>query len=93
MSRQIRSAEAAVGGQLDFFSADNDDFSLTNRAVSYVNLGGRRRVRVEVQSAWRHEFLDDFYWSLNGFNSYDSDPPAEGKQNDSGVSVAVGWKF
>lgn len=87
------STEAAFGGQLDFFAPEDSDFSITNRAVSYVNIGGRRRVRLELQGSWRHEFLDDFYWSLNGFESFDSDPPADEKKNDSGVSVAFGWKF
>ncbi len=88
-----QSPEGAVGGRLDFFSSDSDDFSLTNHVVSYVNLGGRRRVRIELQSSWRHEFLGDFYWSLNGFESFDSDPPTDEKRNDSNVSLAIGWKF
>lgn len=87
------STEGTVGGHLDFFTPGSDKFSLTNRIVSYVNLSGRRRVRLELQSAWRHEFLEDFYWSLNGFESFDSDPPNEQKQNDLGVSFAIGWKF
>jgi hypothetical protein len=88
-----QSTEAAVGGQLDFFSPGNDDFSITNHLVSYINIGGRRRIRLELQSAWRHEFLEDFYWSLNGFESFDSDPPEDEKQNDFGVSFSIGWKF
>jgi hypothetical protein len=88
-----QSAEAAVGGQLDFFTPGNEDFKITNSIRSYFNLGGRKRVRVEAQSAWRHEFLKDFYWSLNGFDSFDGDPPADQKTNDFGVSVTLGWKF
>ena len=87
------STEAAVGGQLDFFSSANNDFSITNSAVTYFNVGGRRRTRLELQSSWRHEFLSDFYWSLNGFESFDSDPPPEEKQNDFGVGFSIGWKF
>jgi hypothetical protein len=88
-----QSAEAAVGGQLDFFTPGKEDFRITNSVVSYFNLGGRKRVRVEWQSAWRHEFLKDFYWSLNGFESFDGHPPADQKTNDFGVSVTLGWKF
>jgi len=87
------SIKAAIGGNLDFFTARSDKFSLTNRVASYINLGGRQRMRLEVQSAWRHEFLADFYWSLNGFESFDSDPPDAQKQNDFGVNFAIGWKF
>jgi hypothetical protein len=87
------SAEAAVGVQVDFFTPGKEDFRLTNSAVSYYNVSGRKRVRLELQSAWRHEFLKDFYWSLNGFESFDGDPPAGQKANDSGLSITLGWKF
>jgi hypothetical protein len=88
-----QSIEAAVGGQLEFFTPGHEDFRITNSVVSYFNISGRSRVRLELQSAWRHEFLKDFYWSLNGFDSFDGDPPAEQKHNDFGVSFTLGWKF
>jgi hypothetical protein len=87
-----QSAEAAVGGQLDFFSPGTEDFKITNSVISYFSLE-RARVRLELQSAWRHEFLKDFYWSVNGFDSFDSDPPDDRKKNDSGISFTLGWKF
>jgi hypothetical protein len=87
------SLEAAVGGQFEFFTPSSNDFKITNSAVSYFNVSGRKRVRIEVQSAWRHEFWKDFYWSLNGFESFDGDPPANQKHNDFGVSFTIGWKF
>jgi uncharacterized protein DUF481 len=84
-------AELALGGQVDFFTSGKEDFTLTNSITSFYGAGGR--VRVEVQSAWRHEFLKDFYWSLNGVESFDSDPPDSQKKNDASVSLAIGWKF
>jgi len=87
------SAEAAIGGQFDFFTPGKEDFSITNHAVSYIALTGRSRIRVEAQSSWRQEFLSDFYLSVNGFDSFDSDPPAEKKRNDSGLSLTLGWRF
>ena len=77
---------------MDFFSPGTEDFKITNSVVSYFNLS-RARVRVELQSAWRHEFLKDFYWSVNGFDSFDGDPPDDRKKNDSGISFTLGWKF
>jgi Protein of unknown function, DUF481 len=83
-------AEIAAGGQLDFFTPGKEDFSLTNSVVSYYSAG---RARIELQSAWRHEFLSDFYWSLNGVESFDSDPPDAQKKNDYSLSLSIGWKF
>jgi putative salt-induced outer membrane protein YdiY len=86
------SAEAAVGTQLDFFTPMNDDFDITNRLVSYFRLG-KGRVRLDFQSSYRHELFKDFYWSLNGFDTFDGDPPEGQKRNDFGVSVTLGYKF
>jgi len=61
--------------------------------VTYYSVTGRTRARVEVQSAWRHEFLNDFYWSLNGIESFDSDPPDNKKKNDFSLSLSIGWSF
>ena len=87
------SAEAALGVVLDFFTPGHENFDITNSLVSYTNISGDKRLRLELQSAWSQEFLSDFYWSFNGFDSYDSSPPDETKTNDFGVSFTVGWKF
>ena len=86
-------AEIAVGSQIDFFTPHNDNFSLTNSVISYDSLSSAGRVRIEAQSAWHHEFLKDFYVSLNGVESFDSDPPETQKKNDFSLSVSIGWKF
>jgi uncharacterized protein DUF481 len=88
-----QSAEAVIGGQIDFFTPGHETFRITNSVLSYYALSGRARFRLEVQSAWQHEFLKDFYWSLNAFDSFDSSPPQDLKTNDSGVSITLGWKF
>jgi hypothetical protein len=88
-----QSPEAALGTQLDFFTPMNDDFDIRNRVVTYFRLGGRGRVRVDLQSSYRHKIFSDFYWSLNGFETFDGDPPADQKKNDFGVSLTLGYKF
>jgi hypothetical protein len=87
------SAEAALGTQLDFFSPGKGLFKLLNSATFYFDVTGRRRGRIEAQSAWQHKFLGDFYWSLNGIESFDSDPPEGQKRNDASVSLSLGWSF
>ena len=87
------SAEAAGGAVLDFFTPGHETFDITNNIITYTNISGRSRFRLELQSSWSQEFLSDFYWSFNGFDSYDSSPPDENKSNDFGVSITIGWKF
>jgi hypothetical protein len=85
-------AEVAVGAQIDFFTAAKHESSLTNSINSYYALG-RARARLELQSAWRHEFMNDFYFSVNGIESFDSNPPEGQKKNDYTVSLTIGWSF
>ena len=87
------SAEGVVGGTLDFFSPKNSDFSFTNSIVSFYKLGSPTRTRLELQSAFRYEFYKDVYWSVNGFESFDSRPPEGEKGNDAGINIALGWSF
>jgi hypothetical protein len=87
------SAEIAVGGQVNFFTAASQESTLTNAVMTYYAVTGRSRARVELQSAWLHEFWKDLYWSVNGVESFDSDPPAEQKRNDFTFSLAFGWRF
>ena len=61
--------------------------------LTFYDLGGNARVRVETQSALRFEFLKDFYFSINAYQSHDSDPPAASVKTDYGVSASLGWSF
>lgn len=87
------SPEALVGTSWDWFSARNNDIDMSTTAVSYFNVGGDARTRFELQSALRFEFLKDFYFSVNGYTSYDSRPPENQASSDVGLSIALGWKF
>ena len=87
------SPELAVGLHWDWFTARNDALDLSVGAVSYYDLGGNARARLESQSSLRFEFLKDFYFSVNGYQSYDSAPPAASVKADYGVNAALGWKF
>ena len=87
------SPELAVGAHWDWFTARSDALDLSVGVVSFFDVGGNARTRVESQSALRFEFLKDFYFSVNGYQSFDSDPPAASVKADYGVNAALGWKF
>ena len=76
----------------DWFTARNDALDLSVGAVlNFYDLGGNARARLESQSSLRFEFLKDFYFSVNGYQSYDSAPPAASVKADYGVNAALGW--
>ena len=61
--------------------------------LSYYSVNGDARAHLELQSALRVKFLSDFYFSVNGYGSFDSSPPPSGAGADLGITLALGWKF
>ncbi len=87
------SAEALFGADVEWFTPGESDTDFSTTAVSYYNISGTARVRLEVNTAFKRKFLKDLNWSINAFNSFDSTPSEGQKQNDFGVSLSLGWTF
>jgi hypothetical protein len=83
--------EALAAIEWDWFEISGD-LELLLKATTYHALDDGR-VRVEVEGSLRHDILDDYYLSLNAFESYNSDPPATLEKSDLGVSIAFGREF
>ena len=87
------SAEALSGAQWDWFSLSNNDTDVSTTLLTYYNISGKARVRVDFTASYKQKIVKDLHWSLNGFETYDGAPPAAQKSNDSGVTLALGWSF
>jgi hypothetical protein len=87
------SAEALLGLQWNWFSLSNNDTDLSTTLLTYYNISGRARARVDFTASYRQKIVKDLHWSLNGFDNYDGAPPAGQKANDAGVSLSLGWSF
>jgi hypothetical protein len=87
------SPELAVGTNWDWFTTSSNNLNLSTIALSYFAVTGQSRARLEVQSAFRVKFLSDFYFSVNGYESYDSSPPEGRATTDLGITLSLGWKF
>ena len=46
--------------------------------------------RLELNTSFKSDIVGDLYWSINLFESYNSQPPARQKKNDFGVSASRG---
>jgi len=86
-------AEVLVGSNWDWYTVTNDHVDLSTQVLSFFSVTGESRTRLELQSAARFEFLKDFYFSVNGYGSFDSRPPAGNANSDVGLSLALGWSF
>jgi hypothetical protein len=86
-------AEAVLGASYAWFTFDGRSTNLTTTAYTYYALTGGSRVRLEIDSSFKSDIVGDLYWSVNGFESFNSRPPAGQKENDFGISATLGWTF
>ena len=80
--------EAYVSMDWDWFRYDSPEFDLSTSLEIIPNLTNSGRVRGEFDITLKWEIIHDLFWQLSFYDSYDSDPVAEGaEQNDYGVMV------
>jgi putative salt-induced outer membrane protein YdiY len=85
-------AEAVAGMTWEWFTFDGRSTTLNNSVLSFSAMN-RARVRLEINSSFKSDIVGDLYWSINAFESYNSEPPPDEKSSDFGVSATVGWSF
>jgi hypothetical protein len=52
------------------------------------------RYRAEMDLRAKYEFVDDLYFELKVYGSYDSQPPlADSEQSDYGLTTSLGYSF
>lgn len=85
------SPEALVSFEWDWFEVEGRT-ALDLKATTYRNLE-RSRWRLALDSSLRRYIVRDFYWALNLYESYDSEPPPGREHSDFGVSLTFGTDF
>jgi putative salt-induced outer membrane protein YdiY len=95
VDQDLKSSVEGFGGiQFDFYRFHFPNMDISTYLYAFPSLTAWGRVRLEFDSKIRIEILRDLYWSLNLYNSFDSDPPSEtANRNDFGISTSLGWKF
>jgi putative salt-induced outer membrane protein YdiY len=83
--------EVLVALEWDWFDAGADtEFSI--EATSYFGLD-ESRTRFDLESSLRRDIFTNVYWSLNLYESYNSDPPEGLEKSDLGLSITIGRSF
>jgi len=68
------------------------DWSTTLEVIPSLTESGR--VRGEYDATLRWEIINDFYWQLEYYYSYDNQPQSEdASSNDYGITTSVAYKF
>jgi putative salt-induced outer membrane protein YdiY len=86
-------AEAVSGLNWDFYTFDGRSMNIGFGVMTFVALESDSRLRLELKASFKSDIVGDLYWSVNTFESYNSDPPAGQKKSDAGVSATLGWTF
>lgn len=78
----------------DWFRYDSPELDLSTDLIVFPNLSDSGRVRAELDIKLKWEMIEDLFWQLSFYDSYDSDPATPGvEDNDYGVSTSLGWEF
>ena len=78
----------------DWFRYDSPELDLSTSLIVYPNLTDTGRVRGELDISLKWELIDDLFWELSFYDSYDSRPALEGAaENDFGINTSLGYDF
>ncbi|MGI9272291.1 MAG: DUF481 domain-containing protein [Woeseiaceae bacterium] len=78
----------------DWFRYDTPELDLSTNLQVIPNLTDTGRVRAELDIKLRWEIIEDLFWQLTLYDSYDSDPVVvDAEKNDYGITTSLGWEF
>jgi uncharacterized protein DUF481 len=86
--------EALFTFRTSYFSYDRPKTNVDIGFQYYASLNDWGRQRIQLDSNVKREFWKDVFFSVNVFDSFDSDPPSEeADTNDVGVTFSFGWSY
>ena len=78
----------------DWFRYDTPELDFSTQLQVIPNLTDMGRVRAELDVSLKWELIEDLFWEMEFYNSFDSDPVVPGaEKNDYGVITSLGWEF
>lgn len=78
----------------DWFRYDTPELDFSTELEIIPNLTDTGRIRAELDVSLRWELIEDLFWKLSFYDSFDSDPVVPGaEENDYGVITSLGWEF
>lgn len=91
---QQDSLEAVIGTQYSFFRFDSPEASVDATLNVFPSLTESGRVRSEGKLRSRYELVNDLFFEVSLYGSYDSDPGEQAESNsDYGLTTSLGYTF
>jgi hypothetical protein len=86
--------EAAFATDLQVFTFGDHDTDISTTFVFLPSITTPGRFRLSLNTAAKREVLKDFYFSVNLYETFDSEPPqVSAQKNDFGITMSFGWKY
>jgi hypothetical protein len=86
--------EAVGMATYDYYKYSEPERSLSSNLRVFPSLTESGRWRATFDVDFRLELVKDFFWKMNFYSSYDSEPvSAEASKDDYGVTSSLGYKF
>jgi hypothetical protein len=90
----VDSVELVLGTEFSIFRYDFPETDIGGSLVVLPSLTESGRYRSEAELRAKYEFIDDLYFELRMYGSYDSKPPGDGDaQSDYGFVTSLGYSF
>ena len=88
------SLEAVFGTQYSFFRYDEPEANIDGSLMLLPSLTESGRVRSEFELRSRYEIINDLFFEISMYASYDSDADSEtNSKSDYGVTTSLGYSF
>jgi len=88
------SAEVVLGTQYSFFRYDSPEASVDAMLNVYPSVTTSGRVRSEGKLRSRYEIVNDLFFEVSLYGSFDSDPGEQAESNsDYGLTTSLGYTF
>lgn len=86
--------EAFAALTWDWFRYDTPELDFSTNLQVFPNLTDSGRVRGELDVTVKWEIVEDLFWKISFYDSYDSDPVVlDAEKNDYGIVTSLGYEF
>jgi len=86
--------EGVVSVSYSVFKYDSPKTSLDSSIIAFPRLPDFDRIRLDLSINLRQELVKDFFWNLNFWDNFNSEPPSEtDAKNDWGIVTSFGYSF
>ncbi len=79
--------------RFNFFKYSNPNLQINTTQSIFYSLSQKNRTRYGGNFSFSWEILKDFYWSINPYANFDTQPPEGTTKSDYGVAINLTYKF